>query len=130
MVDLEYFFSAVENAFQNAAINRAGKIGKPVPDKTAGREESAIYFTSLKRSTRPRDVENGQFGFKIHIRRLAGRNRFISFHGSEASGLAFGSPASRRCAEGAARRTRFSISNVREYFTLFFLLFADIFLIS
>ena len=42
------------------------------------------------------------------IKRLAGRNwRFISLRGSEAPGFAFGSPASRRCAAGAARRTRF-----------------------
>ena len=32
---------------------------------------------------------------------------FISLRGSEAPGLSFGSPASRRCAAGAARRSRF-----------------------
>ena len=43
--------------------------------------------------------------------------------GSEASGLAFGLPASRRCAAGAAGaaiRTRFSIINFREYPTLLY----------
>ena len=45
---------------------------------------------------------------RVNIKRLAGRNwRFISLRGSEAPGFAFGSPASRRCAAGAARRTRF-----------------------
>ena len=58
---------------------------------------------------------NGVIGYKIDciyehviIKRLAGRNwRFISLRGSEGPGFAFGSPASCRCAAGAARRTRF-----------------------
>ena len=60
----------------------------------------------------------------------AGRNwRSISLRGSEAPGFAFGSPASRRCAAGPARRTRFSISNFREYCTLLYYFLRILFLI-
>ena len=55
---------------------------------------------------------------RIEVKRLAGRNWRISLRGSEAPSFAFGSPASHRCAAGAARRTRFSISNLREHCTL------------
>jgi len=66
-------------------------------NKTAGREELAVYFTSRKRSTRLRLRLTRQPPLR------GGRRSPNSF----SPGFAFGSPASRRCAAGAARRTRF-----------------------
>ncbi len=66
--------------------------------KTAGREELAIYFTSRRLSTRLRLRLTRQPPLR------GGRRSPNSF----SPGFAFGSPASRRCAAGAARRTRFS----------------------
>ena len=98
--------------------------------KTAGREELAVYFTSRKRSTRLRlrltrqpPLRGGRFVFtRLRLRLtcqppLRGGRRSPN---SLSPGFAFGSPASRRCAAGAARRTRFSISNFREYCTLLY----------
>ena len=86
-------------------------------NKTAGREELAVYFTSRKRRPRLRLRLTCQPP-------LRGGRRSPN---SLSPGFAFGSPASRRCAAGAARRTRFSISNFREYCTLLYY-FLQIFL--